>query len=225
MKRVIVGIFTTAIVVANSVNKVDIVDTEPVVDAYERADTNISVSAKNIDRSKYMPRLITPENLKSGIYGGFGLGLAALGFDTTPSIFTDKNGNNRMLDLAVIAGYNYSKYLALETRTTVSVVEDNGLDVTSASLFFKPKYEVYKNVNLYSLIGYGVVDAKQVNSSETKGKSKGVQLGVGADYSLGKNFKVFADYLYRGKDSNAKHNDIKSIMKSSAITGGITYDF
>ena len=220
---IILLIATLTLSAENANNKAQVIDTEPVMDSYTKAEAPKPSDSK--DRSNYMPRLITPENLKSGIYGGFGLGAAALGFNTSPSLFGDKTGNNAMIDLSVIAGYNYNKYLALEARTKVSAAYDNRLDVTGASIFFKPKYEVYKNIDLYSLIGYGVVKAEQVNSSDTKAKSKGAQIGVGANYNIGKNFKVFADYLYLGKDSNAKYNNAKSIMKSSAITGGITYDF
>ena len=177
------------------------------------------------ERMIYMPDIITPEELKSGIYGGLGLSLSSLSSNGSTSLFSAEKGNNRMIDLAVLAGYNINKYLSAETRALISTAYDNSIDFKSWGVYLKPQYEVYKDVKIYSLIGYGTLDASQTNQEGTKVSSAAAQVGVGADYKLGKNFKLFADYLYMGEDSNALYKNKKTAMKSSAITTGITYDF
>lgn len=191
-------------------------------DIFMKADTNATSSK---DRSLYMPRLITPDELKSGIYAGLGLSISSLADGISPSIFSQKIGNNRMVDLSVVAGYNFNKYIAAEARGLVSVGYDEGVDFSNLGLYLKPQYEVYKDVTLYSLIGVGKIAAKNINDDKLKVGKTNLQLGVGANYKLKNNFKVFADYRYLGKDVNAKVNNRPSIMKASAITTGVTYDF
>jgi opacity protein-like surface antigen len=168
----------------------------------------------------YMPRIITPEEEKSGVYGGLALSSELL--KSSSSLFSD---DNYMLGLSVIAGFNFNKYLALESRVSTSAGYDDGVDLTTWSIFLKPKYELYNNMNLYSLIGVGGFDARSINADTLKSKKQSIHLGIGADYQLGDNFKIFADYIYRGEDAEAKLYESNGKVKSSAITTGITYDF
>lgn len=191
-------------------------------DAFVKADTN---TTNTKDKALYMPRLITPDELKSGVYGGLAFSLSSLAANSSPSIFFDKNGNNRMTDLAIVAGYNFNRYLATEARGMVSYTFDNGVDFKNLGIYLKPKYEVYKGVTIYSLLGVGRISAKDVHGNSLKAGETNVQLGFGADYKLPNNFKVFADYTYLGKDSKGKLNNKNAIFKASAITTGITYDF
>lgn len=177
------------------------------------------------ERMLYMPDIITPEELKSGIYGGLGISWSSLSANGSTSLFSGDKDNNRMIDLAVLAGYNINKYLGAESRVLISAGYDDNIDFKSWGLYLKPQYEVNKDIKVYSLIGYGKIDAKKVNQSSVKVNSGSAQLGLGADYKLGKNFKVFADYLYLGEDEDALYNNQKANIKSSAITTGITYDF
>ena len=191
-------------------------------DEFVKSDLNITNSK---DRSLYMPRIITPDFLKSGVYSGLGLSISSMSVDTSPSLFSQKVGNNRMVDLSVIAGYNFNKYLSAESRALISTAYDNDVDFKSWGIFLKPKYEVYKDLNLYSLVGVGKNLAENINDSKLKMSKASLQVGVGANYKLMKNFKVFADYTYLGKDSKGKYNNKPVTLKASAITTGITYDF
>ena len=197
-------------------------DKEPATtDSFQKAEKSVG----NKDRNAYMPKLITPDNLKSGLYGGLGLSVSALSANTSPSLLTSKEGNNRMVDLSVVAGYNFNKYLSAESRAMVSSSYDNGVDFKSWGIFLKPKYEIYKDVEMYSLLGVGKIKANNINDNRLKASKADMQLGVGANYKLKNNFKIFADYMYLGKDANGKYNNQPAVMKSSAITTGVTYDF
>jgi opacity protein-like surface antigen len=220
MKTLSLTLLALLTITANAGGKIEAKDTK---DAFIPADKNSTVNSQ--DRSLYMPRIITPDSLKSGIYGGLGLSVSAMAADTSISYFSQKRGNNRMIDLAVVAGYNFNKYLATESRVIVSAAYENDVDFKSWGLYLKPQYEVYKDLQLYSLIGFGKVSAKNINDDKLKVSKTTPQVGVGANYKLKNNFKVFADYTYLGKDSKAKYNNAPSVIKSSAVTTGITYDF
>jgi opacity protein-like surface antigen len=221
MKRITISLISFALlsVVANAGGKIEPKDP---VDTFSMADSN---NTNSKDRSLYMPEIITPDSLKSGLYGGLGLSISSLANDTSTALFSQKAGNNRMIDLSVIAGYNFNKYIATESRFVVSAAYDNDVDFTSWGLYLKPQYEVYKDLSVYSLIGFGKLSAKNISDDKLKVSKTTTQFGIGANYKLINNFKVFADYTYLGKDSNAKFNNGKSIMKASAVTTGITYDF
>jgi len=218
MKTLSLTLLALLTITANAGGKIEPKNTK---DAFIPADKNTTVNSK--DRSLYMPRIITPDSLKSGIYGGLGLSVSAMAADTSISFFSESN--NRMVDLAVVAGYNFNKYLATESRVIVSAAYENDVDFKSWGLYLKPQYEVYKDLQLYSLIGFGKVSAKNTNDDRLKVSKTTPQVGVGANYKLKNNFKVFADYTYLGKDSKAKYNNAAAIIKSSAVTTGITYDF
>ena len=194
-------------------------------DEFSKADSNATKSVGSKDRSLYMPKIITPDSLKSGVYGGLGISISSLAANTSPSFITAKAGNNRMVDLSVIAGYSFNQYVSAESRALVSTAYDNSVDFKSWGLFLKPKYEVYKDLNLYSLVGVGKNNAENTSDTKLNMSSASMQVGVGANYKVKKNFKVFADYTYLGKDSGGKYNNKPATMKASAITTGVTYDF
>ncbi len=196
---------------------------EPATDVFAKPDANSTLNSK--DRSLYMPRIITPEPLKSGFYAGMGLALSSLAADTSTSLFSYKDKNNRMTDLSVVAGYNFNKYLSAETRALISAAYANGVDFKSLSLFLKPKYQIYKNTNIYSLIGVGKVMANSIQDTSLKSYKTSMQVGVGVDYKLKNNFKLFTDYTYLGKNRNGKYGGVKAVLRSSALTTGISYDF
>lgn len=190
------------------------------LDSFIKADLNGTKNLKSTNRDGYMPNITTPDFLKSGVYGGLGL---------SSSFINAKNNyidlTNSMLDLSVLAGYNINQYLAAESRAMLSIAYDNSIDYKSVSLFLKPQYEVFSGLDIYSLIGFGKVSMESVNSDKTKSSKTSMQIGLGANYKLKDNFKIFADYTYLGKDGNAKFNNTPVDVKSSAMTAGITYDF
>lgn len=178
---------------------------------------------KSSNREGYMPNIIVADSDKSGIYGGLGLG--AVNLDAAL-----KDGSNTykstLMTISLLAGYNFNEYLAAESRASVSIAGGSGsLDYKSIAVYLKPQYSVSEDLSLYSLLGFGKVSTNTILSSDTDSSKATVHLGIGADYKLPNNFKVFADYTYLGKDNSAQFKNKPSTMKASAFTSGITYDF
>jgi opacity protein-like surface antigen len=185
-------------------------------------DKNVS-SKKDIsvkDRSFYMPDIVTPDELKKGFYGGLSLGGSYLDFENSNISTT-----NKMLDFSVVAGFNINKYLAAETRALISIAYDDGVDFKSLSLFLKPQYLLDYGVGVYTLLGVGRLKAESINSDDLTSKETTPQFGLGADYKLKNNFKIFVDYIYLGKDKDGELNNKKTTLKSGSINAGMTYDF
>ncbi len=177
-------------------------------------------SNKSLQRDGYMPEIVSPNSVKSGFYGGLGLGTGLNSFSSSTS-----KEDIKTADVAVIAGYNFNNYIAAESRASVSIANDSTVNYKKASIYLKPQYEVYSGVNLYSLLGFGNFSTKSVDSESTESSKASLQFGVGADYKLGKNFKLFADYTYLGKDDKAKYNSKAAILKSASVVTGLTYEF
>jgi len=197
----------------------DIIDLDKYISS-DKNETNVTNETKVKNRDGYMPNIITPEYAKSGFYGGLALGAGLTNFKTS-----SLNEDVTSTDLSLVGGYNFSKYIAAEGRATMSIANDNSIDYSKVSLFLKPQYEVYSGLNLYSLLGFGNISAKSIGDESTYSSKASLQLGVGADYKLGKNFKLFADYTYLGEDTKARYKSQSGSMKSASITTGITYDF
>lgn len=178
---------------------------------------------KSSEREGYMPNIITADSVKSGIYGGLGLGASNL-----EAVFKDGSGTNKntLTTLSLLAGYNFNEYLAAESRATVAIAGGGGsLDYKNIALYLKPQYSVSDDFSVYSLLGFGKASTSSILSTATDASKTTMQLGLGANYKLPNNFKVFADYTYLGKDSKAKFKNRPSDMKFSSFASGITYDF
>jgi len=132
------------------------------------------------------------------------------------------NKNNVIDNLSVTAGYNFNKYIALETRYMRNIVSNN-IFVDDISLFLKPQVNIY-NINFYSLLGYGKL---KLDDDLYKSNTYDFKWGVGFEYNL-KEYadipvNVFIDYtdITSGeeKDFNLKEKDINT------INIGFTYKF
>ena len=210
-KSLFLFVVVSAISYANVTNESN--DTK---DKFLPADNSNALSLKSKNREGYMPNITTPEYAKSGIYAGLGLGANSLKFS---------DSSNTIITLSLVAGYTFNQYLAAESRATIGVSNSKSIDYKNMSLFVKPKYEVMSGLDIYSLVGVGKTSANSINGDDTKASKATMQLGVGAGYKLENNFKIFADYTYLGKNTNAKYKNAPSTLKSGSLTAGVTYDF
>ncbi len=137
---------------------------------------------------------------------------------------------------SLLAGYNYNKYIAVEGRFTSTVgdmdVENDRSsrnrpdgeyerEVYSYGLFLKPQLPIGDAFTVYGLLGYGSVIARAADES-------GLQLGIGAKYSVTDSIGVFVDYtsLYDG-DMDSPDVFVNNPQDSQIVSTnvGLTYSF
>jgi len=147
---------------------------------------------------------------------------------------TDSTANNIMLQ----AGYQFNRYLAAEGRYTLSIgdhtltdnlkngyKEDVDIDISNIALYLKPMYPI-KDLLLYGLLGYGKINRNH-NVRNSSWDGDGFQWGMGVQYSVGDNLKIFADYAQWYDEEGEKHPVAPRLIDTdfSAISTGISYKF
>ena len=114
-----------------------------------------------------------------------------------------ENGQDKTVPLVGILGYKFNCYLSVEGRISQTVYEEDYADVLTYSIFLKPMYPVTESLNVYALIGYGVVDAEYTDGDtpapanrigQTIVDSGSFQWGLGLDYAINENWSLFLDY-------------------------------
>lgn len=132
--------------------------------------------------------------------------------------------------LTLLAGYDFSQYLAVEGRYTFSLgdldIDNNGgegeidADLSNLALYLKPMYPI-GGLTLYGLLGYGKVT---LDDGEKYSES-GFQWGIGAGYNINDTIGVFVDYtrLYDDKGFDAIWGDQDVVV--DAVNVGVTYEF
>jgi opacity protein-like surface antigen len=141
-----------------------------------------------------------PYDCGEGIYVG-----GALTVQRTfagPSGWTSyEDGQDKTGALTGVLGYKFNCYLALEGRVGQNLYEEDYADVLTYSIFLKPMYPVTEDLDLYALLGYGVVrvegtDGKNpaVNIGKTIVDKGSFQWGFGASYEVLEHLSVFLDY-------------------------------
>jgi opacity protein-like surface antigen len=112
-------------------------------------------------------------------------------------------GQDKTVPLTGILGYKFNCYLAVEGRISKTVYEEDYADVLTYSIFLKPMYPVTEDLDVYALIGYGVVDAEYTDGDvpapsnligQTIVDKGGFQWGFGASYAVNESWTVFLDY-------------------------------
>jgi opacity protein-like surface antigen len=117
--------------------------------------------------------------------------------------FNYVEGQDKTVPIVGILGYKFNCYLAVEGRVSQSVLEEDYGDVLTYSIFLKPMYPVTESLNVYALIGYGVVDAEYTDGNTPAPANRigqtivdigSFQWGLGLDYAINENWSVFLDY-------------------------------
>jgi len=138
--------------------------------------------------------------------------------------FSDDFGQDRIGNLTLLGGYNFSKYLALESRATVSVAEKSFTKLTSFSLFLKPQYPLAKKFSIYGLIGAGYVKLDNYHGSNVDVSKGSFQWGLGASYNINNKWSAFVDYTSLANDVSGTILDSKEADVDS-INVGVIYKF
>lgn len=156
---------------------------------------------------------ITDVGLESKGHGYLGIGYSSISLE----IETDRTYDA----VNIIAGYKFHEYFSTELRYNYGVESDNDLKVENIALYLKPQYALNDNFEVYGLLGYGKISARQTSDS-------GFQFGLGAEYFVNDKISIFADYTTLYDDvleevSNLPNNNHESTI--SSINIGVNYHF
>jgi len=184
----------------------DIAPLEPIVDVPQTEDMVVS-------------------KIKSGFYAS--LALAATSTresDTSLNFFSEEDGQDRMGNFTLTAGYDFNKYVAVEGRFTTSFTKEEITEMQGFSIFVKPQYPITKKFSVYGLLGFGSVKLEGVDNTDVDVDDNGFQWGLGASYAINDDFSIYADYTSLAKDMDGTYLTQRS-ADTDALTIGITYNF
>lgn len=174
-------------------------------------DANIAIVPQNMvtEKNDKQPILVTSkEKVKKVVEVKYiskyylGLTLSQASFDGNINIGNLDNGN----PLGVIGkvGYNFSNNLAVEARAGLGLKKDSIGTVSNEwerimGLYIKPKVDIMENIEIFGLLGYGAVKHK-INTNVIS--KDGLSYGLGASYSLDKNWSLETDAVRYAKSAN-----------------------
>jgi len=152
-------------------------------------------------------------------------------------LLNDGTGENfTTTSMSIQAGYQYSKYLAVEARYTMSVDNvvydaaggvdnaDYPTDFTNMAIYVKPMYPI-GDLSIYGLVGYGEVGLTNLPIGDVDRAESGLQVGVGVSYKVNKKVSIFVDYTSLYDDKGFDNLGIANTHKASMITFGASYRF
>ena len=177
----------------------------------------------------------------TGFYVGAGAAIQRM-YAGKSSWTAYEDGQDKTVPLLGILGYKFNCYLAVEGRVSQTVYEEDYADILTYSIFIKPMYPVTEDINVYALIGYGVVDAEYTDGRAPAPKNligqtivdKGAfQWGFGASYDITDSWSIFADYtmlMHKQSVSPRKlyYYDTPNRwdqISDDSINVGVTYSF
>ncbi len=184
---------------------------------------------------------------ENSFYAGVGLAaLSARDNSVSMSFFQIEDGQDRLGNFTLHAGYWLTEYLAVEGRYSAGFQDDDAIEMHNGwSLFLRPTYKFDDDENrangenyfaVYALLGYGDVSFSGVNKLEGDIDNTDFQWGLGLSYtfraiSSGENYPyrdtwtVFADYTSLGRDMEGIILDYPRKADLDALTVGVAYHF
>ena len=174
------------------------------------------------------PKVIIPvvvEEESSNFYAGLGL-TAVSTRDADISVdWGATEGQDRLGNVSLLAGYNYNEYIAVEGRYTTSFTHEDSVEMSGWSLFVKPQYPVSEDFSVYALLGFGGVILDGVDGANVDVDDTGFQWGIGASYMVMENVSLFADYTWLANDIDGIFFNGALQVDVDAFTIGVNYQF
>ena len=162
----------------------------------------------------------------SAFYVGLGIAaVSATGNTLSENIFDEKNGQERLGNVTLLAGYDYNEYVAFEGRYTTSFAREDIVEMNGWSLFVKPQYPVSEEFSVYALLGFGGVTMDGINGSAVDVDDTGFQWGLGVSYDVYDNMVLFADYTSLANDMDGIFWGGELAADADAFTVGLNYKF
>jgi len=174
------------------------------------------------------PILVTPiKQVSNGsFYAGAGFSLIAtapnIDYFNNKKIFQDKTAS-----ALLIAGYLYNPYLSIELRFSKTLGKEFFLKHTVYGIYIKPQYEIYNNLKIYGLLGYGKLKITQYNNSGVNFSDTNLHFGAGLSYKITNHIELFADYVNYSRDKKVVNYFLGKTKKvdTSSINLGFNYHF
>lgn len=170
---------------------------------------------------------VTEEVSENNFYVGVGLAAVSVrDSDVSANLFEVKEGQDRLGNIDLIAGYEFHRHFAVEGRYTTTIAESDSIDtMDSWSIFAKPKYPVTENIELYGLLGYGNVQVEGTDEYMADVDESGFQWGLGLSYMINENLDFFVDYKFLANDIDVLvYKDVIE-MSVDSLTAGLIYKF
>ncbi len=195
-----------------------------------------------------LPVVAASDVEESGFYVGAGLAaLSARDSSVSMKFFEITDGQDRLGNGSVNAGYWLTEYLAIEGRFGWGFQDEDIIEMENSwSIFLKPTYKFDDDENrangenyfaVYGLLGYGHISFKGVNHVVGEIDNEEFQWGLGVSYtfrtistsdsygSYRDNWTFFADYTTLGSDMEGIILDYSSKADADALSMGIIYHF
>ena len=164
-----------------------------------------------------------------------GLGLSAVSTrdsDVDMDFFDNKEGQDRLGNVTLLAGYNFNEYVAVEGRYTTSITDEDVVSMDYGwSLFVKPQYPVSEDFSVYALLGYGGVKLDGKRGVLADVDDTGFQWGLGASYAINEDYILFVDYTSLSNDMDGIYTKGGTYYNGAteididAVTIGVNYLF
>ena len=158
-----------------------------------------------------------------------GLGLSALSTrEGSLDFFSKEDGQDRTGNIALMAGYEFNPYVAVEGRYSMYIAEEDFLNNDIWGIYVKPQYPVTEAFKVYALLGFGGITVDGVNGADIDVDDTGFQWGLGASFGVAEDIGIFVDYTSVASDMDADAwfgAPTNVNVDTDAITVGVTYNF
>ena len=194
-----------------------------------------------------LPVVVADEIDDTGFYLGAGISaMSSREASVSMDIFNVTDGQDRLGNLDLLAGYIINDYIAIEGRYAFPLTDEDKVEMNSQwSLFLKPMYKFEDDEDrangenyfaVYALLGYGGVELKGVNGVVANVDETGFQWGLGVsytfretsheeNYSYKDSWTVYADYTNLGNDMDGLYYTGEGQVDADAFTVGLIYKF
>ena len=169
--------------------------------------------------------------IENPFYAGIALAvISTRGSNADLSFFDEEPGQDRLGNITLNVGYDFSQYVAVEARYTTDISNEDVIEMSGWSLFLKPQYPVTEDFTFYALLGFGGVTVDGINAINSVSVDDiTFQWGLGMSYSLKSYIKsdvsIYVDYTSLASDMDGIYWNGDLQTNVDALTVGVNYRF